>query len=249
MQSPTTAKTSSKITDQKPTVIITGASSGLGLNAAAQLAKSGDWHVIMACRDYSKAEMAAKKMGMPAGSYTVMHLDLASLNSVRNFVEAFRNSERRLDAVVCNAAVYLPTAKEPTFTPDGFELSVGTNHLGHFLLARMLLEDLNNSPSQAPRYAIVFSPCHQLIAKVASCTVVTQYLWSCLLQAFATRTKSFSLARIEPMAVSKGRDTSYLVVCRSGILYAAASTTRVYTCHVQQVSLIYMCGIHLKDTH
>eukprot|EP00878_Enallax_costatus_P000180 GHUV01000234.1.p1 GENE.GHUV01000234.1~~GHUV01000234.1.p1 ORF type:complete len:417 (+),score=108.97 GHUV01000234.1:103-1251(+) len=157
MQSPTTAKTSSKITDQKPTVIITGASSGLGLNAAAQLAKSGDWHVIMACRDYSKAEMAAKKMGMPAGSYTVMHLDLASLNSVRNFVEAFRNSERRLDAVVCNAAVYLPTAKEPTFTPDGFELSVGTNHLGHFLLARMLLEDLNNSPSQAPRMVIVGS--------------------------------------------------------------------------------------------
>lgn len=50
VQAPTTAKTSSKITDQKPTVIITGASSGLGLNAAAQLAKTGDWHVIMACR-------------------------------------------------------------------------------------------------------------------------------------------------------------------------------------------------------
>lgn len=95
--------------------------------------------------------MAAKKLGMPAGSYTVMHLDLASLNSVRSFVEAFRNSERRLDAVVCNAAVYLPTTKEPTFTADGFELSVGTNHLGHFLLARMLLEDLNKSPSEAPR--------------------------------------------------------------------------------------------------
>jgi len=50
VQSPTTARTSSKQTDQKPTVIITGASSGLGLNAAAHLAKSGDWHVIMACR-------------------------------------------------------------------------------------------------------------------------------------------------------------------------------------------------------
>lgn len=95
--------------------------------------------------------MAAKKLGMPSGSYTVMHLDLASLNSVRSFVEAFRNSERRLDAVVCNAAVYLPTAKEPTFTADGFELSVGTNHLGHFLLARMLMDDLNKSPSEAPR--------------------------------------------------------------------------------------------------
>lgn len=50
VQAPTAARTSSKQTDQKPTVIITGASSGLGLNAAASLAKSGDWHVIMACR-------------------------------------------------------------------------------------------------------------------------------------------------------------------------------------------------------
>lgn len=50
VQAPTTAKTSSKITDQKPTAVITGASSGLGLNAAAQLAKTGEWHVIMACR-------------------------------------------------------------------------------------------------------------------------------------------------------------------------------------------------------
>eukprot|EP00775_Hariotina_reticulata_P010729 gene10729-10885_t len=157
VQAPTAARTSSKQTDQKPTVIITGASSGLGLNAAASLAKSGDWHVIMACRDFSKAEVAAKKMGMPAGSYTVMHLDLASLNSVRNFVENFRNSGRRVDALVCNAAVYLPTAKEPTFTADGFELSVGTNHLGHFLLSRLLLDDMNNSVAEQPRMVIVGS--------------------------------------------------------------------------------------------
>lgn len=90
-------------------------------------------------------------MGMPAGSYTVMHLDLASLNSVRNFVESFRASGSRVDALVCNAAVYLPTAKEPTYTADGFELSVGTNHLGHFLLANLLLEDLNKSKSEHPR--------------------------------------------------------------------------------------------------
>lgn len=50
VSSPSAASTSAKKTDQKPTVVITGASSGLGLNAAAQLAKSGDWHVIMACR-------------------------------------------------------------------------------------------------------------------------------------------------------------------------------------------------------
>ena len=54
-----------------------------------------------------------------------MHLDLAALDSVRAFVDAFRASGRRLDALVCNAAVYLPTAKQPRFTADGFELSTG----------------------------------------------------------------------------------------------------------------------------
>ena len=54
-----------------------------------------------------------------------MHLDLAALDSVRAFVGAFRASGRRLDALVCNAAVYLPTAKQPRFTADGFELSTG----------------------------------------------------------------------------------------------------------------------------
>ena len=135
---------------QKPTVVVTGASSGLGLNAAKALAASGDWHVIMACRDFSKAERAAKRMGFPEGSYTVMHLDLASLESVRQFVQNFKNSGRRLDALVCNAAVYLPTAEEPTFTGDGFELSVGTNHLGHFLLANLMFEDLESSPENNP---------------------------------------------------------------------------------------------------
>ena len=67
----------------------------------------------------------------------------------------------RLDCLVCNAAVYLPTAKEPTFTADGFELSVGTNHLGHFLLANLLLPSLeaspDNSPAGQPRMVIVGS--------------------------------------------------------------------------------------------
>jgi protochlorophyllide reductase len=144
---PAAPSTSQKVTDQKPTAVITGASSGLGLNAAAALAKSGDWHVIMACRDFSKAVAQAKRLGFPAGSYTVMHLDLASLDSVRQFVDAFRASGRRVDALVCNAAVYLPTAKEPRFTADGFELSVGTNHLGHFLLANLMMQDLEASPS------------------------------------------------------------------------------------------------------
>ncbi|GLC41595.1 hypothetical protein PLESTB_000698400 [Pleodorina starrii] len=144
-------------TQQKQTAIITGASSGLGLNAAKALAATGEWHVVMACRDFLKAEKAAKAVGMPAGSYSILHLDLSSLESVRQFVANFKATGRRLDALVCNAAVYLPTAKEPRFTADGFELSVGTNHLGHFLLSNLLLEDLKNAPNKQPRCIIVGS--------------------------------------------------------------------------------------------
>lgn len=138
-------------------MVVTGASSGLGLATAKALAESGKWHVIMACRDFLKAERAAKSAGMPKENYTIMHLDLASLDSVRQFVDNFRRSERPLDVLVCNAAVYQPTAKEPSFTAEGFELSVGTNHLGHFLLSRLLLEDLNKSDYPSRRLIIVGS--------------------------------------------------------------------------------------------
>lgn len=138
-------------------MIITGASSGLGLATAKALGESGKWHVIMACRNFLKAEKAAKAVGIPKENYTVMHLDLASLESVRQFVDTFRRSERPLDVLVCNAAVYQPTAKEPTFTADGFEISVGTNHLGHFLLSRLLLDDINKSDFPQKRLIIVGS--------------------------------------------------------------------------------------------
>lgn len=146
-----------KKTLRKGSVVITGASSGLGLATAKALAETGKWHVIMACRDFLKAERAAKSAGIAKENYTIMHLDLASLDSVRQFVDNFRRSGRPLDVLVCNAAVYLPTAKEPTFTAEGFELSVGTNHLGHFLLSRLLLDDLQKSDYPLRRHIIVGS--------------------------------------------------------------------------------------------
>eukprot|EP00262_Sarcandra_glabra_P001889 TRINITY_DN1206_c0_g1_i1.p1 TRINITY_DN1206_c0_g1~~TRINITY_DN1206_c0_g1_i1.p1 ORF type:complete len:399 (-),score=63.69 TRINITY_DN1206_c0_g1_i1:473-1669(-) len=146
-----------KKTLRKGCVVVTGASSGLGLATAKALAETGKWDVIMACRDFLKAERAAKSVGMSKENYTVMHLDLASLDSVRQFVENFRRSGKPLDVLVCNAAVYQPTAKEPSFTAEGFELSVGTNHLGHFLLARLMLEDLQKSDYPSKRLIIVGS--------------------------------------------------------------------------------------------
>ena len=141
--------------NQQSTVIITGASSGVGLQAARSLAQRGEWHVVMACRDIPKTEKAVQTLGMSPERYTIMHLDLASLESVRAFVKNFRDSGKSLDALVCNAAVYLPLLKEPLYSKDGYELSVATNHLGHFLLCNLLLEDLKNSGKKEPRLIIL----------------------------------------------------------------------------------------------
>ena len=71
------------------TVIITGASSGVGLYAAKAMATRG-WHVVMACRDLPKTAAAAQSVGMSPASYSIIHIDLGSLESVRKFVEDFR---------------------------------------------------------------------------------------------------------------------------------------------------------------
>ncbi|MGB5967245.1 MAG: protochlorophyllide reductase [Spirulinaceae cyanobacterium] len=141
--------------NSKSTVIITGASSGVGLQGARALAQTGKWYVIMACRNLPKSEKMAQEVGMPKDSYSVIHLDLASLDSVRQFVKDFRATGRTLDALVCNAAVYLPLAKEPLRSQEGYELSVATNHLGHFLLCKLMLEDLKKSSASEPRLIIL----------------------------------------------------------------------------------------------
>jgi protochlorophyllide reductase len=127
-----------------PLPVITGASSGLGLNCAASLSKTGRHFIIMACRDIEKGKRAAKEMNMPDNSYVVMKLELGSLQSVRDFVfnlKAFK-SARPVQNLVCNAAVYRPTDPEPAWTDDGFEASMGINHFGHFLLVNLLIDDM-----------------------------------------------------------------------------------------------------------
>jgi protochlorophyllide reductase len=145
--------------DQKSTVVITGASSGVGLYAAKALANRG-WHVVMACRDLDKAEKAARTVGVPQGSYTLMEIDLGSLERVREFVRIFRARGMSLDALVCNAAIYMPLLKEPLRSPEGYELSVTTNHLGHFLLCNLMLEDLKKSPAADKRLVILGTVTH-----------------------------------------------------------------------------------------
>jgi protochlorophyllide reductase len=145
--------------NQKSTVVITGASSGVGLYAAKALADRG-WYVVMACRDLVKAEAAAQTVGIAKDNYNLMQLDLASLDSVRTFVKKFRGIGRPLTALVCNAAIYMPLLKEPLRSPEGYELSMATNHLGHFLLCKLMLEDLKNSPAPDKRLVILGTVTH-----------------------------------------------------------------------------------------
>jgi protochlorophyllide reductase len=145
--------------DRKSTVVITGTSSGVGLYAAKALAERG-WYVVMACRDLDKAQKAAETVGIPQASYTLIHINLGSLHSVREFVRIFRARGLSLDALVCNAAIYMPLLKEPLRSPEGYELTVTTNHLGHFLLCNLMLEDLKKSSYRDRRLVILGTVTH-----------------------------------------------------------------------------------------
>jgi protochlorophyllide reductase len=142
------------VENHQSTVIITGASSGVGLYGAKALSDRG-WHVVMACRDLVKAEAAAKALNMPQANYTLLHIDLGDLDSVHQFVQEFRAIGRPLNALVCNAAVYLPRLKEPMRSPQGYEISVATNHFGHFLLCNLMMDDLKQSIAVDKRLVIL----------------------------------------------------------------------------------------------
>jgi NAD(P)-dependent dehydrogenase (short-subunit alcohol dehydrogenase family) len=123
--------------------IVTGANSGIGYEAARELAKK-DATVIMACRDVQKGQAAAGKIReeYPAAHVPVMQLDLADMSSISQFADTFCASYENLDILINNAGVMaLPYQK----TADGFEKQFGTNHLGHFALTGQLLGCLKNT--------------------------------------------------------------------------------------------------------
>ncbi|NXI29317.1 RDH12 dehydrogenase, partial [Sterrhoptilus dennistouni] len=123
-------------------VIITGANTGIGKETARDLAQRGK--VIIACRDIAKAEAAASEIRAETGNQQVIvkKLDLADTKSIREFAENFLAEEKKLHVLINNAGVMLcPYSK----TADGFEMHLGVNHLGHFLLTFLLLECLKQS--------------------------------------------------------------------------------------------------------
>ena len=126
--------TAADIPDQTGrTCVVTGANSGLGAVIATELARAGA-HVIVACRDVSKGERAVASM---PGHVEVRQLDLADLASVRACAASLDEV-----AVLVNNAGVMATPKGRT--KDGFELQIGTNHLGHFALTGLLLDRITD---------------------------------------------------------------------------------------------------------
>ena len=128
-------------TTNQPLAIITGSSSGVGLYAAKALL-ARNWRLILAVRDPKKMESVAQTHQFDSSQYDIWQLDLGNLDSVNAFVKRFNGSGQKLNALLCNAATYLPLLKEPARSPQGFEISVATNYFGHYVLSRMLLENL-----------------------------------------------------------------------------------------------------------
>ena len=140
------------------TILVTGANSGIGYQAAVAFARHGAM-VLLGCRNRTKGEAAAARLRAeaPDASVEVADLDLASLPSVRAFASAYVAQGRALDVLVNNAGVMALPQRE--LTEDGFERQIATNHLGHFALTGLLLPALKQAA--APRVVTVASLAHR----------------------------------------------------------------------------------------
>ena len=138
--------------------IVTGANSGIGYHTVLELARAGA-AVIMACRNAQKAEEAKAKIlaAVPQAKLEVAIVDMANLDSIREFAEAFVATGRQLDMLINNAGIMaLP---KRTATAQGFEAQFGTNHLGHFALTGELMPALLKTPGS--RVVTVASIAHK----------------------------------------------------------------------------------------
>jgi NAD(P)-dependent dehydrogenase (short-subunit alcohol dehydrogenase family) len=125
------------------TILITGGNSGIGKEAAVALARMGA-HVAITARNPSKGEAARKEIIERSGNNTAedVPLDLASLESVRTTADNVLAKFDRIDVLVNNAG---GTLSKRQVTQDGFEMTFGVNHLGHFLLTNLLLDRVEAS--------------------------------------------------------------------------------------------------------
>lgn len=140
------------------TVLITGGNSGIGKATAEALAAQG-FRVFIAARDLEKSERAIADIAaaVPGAQIAALKLDLSDLDQVKSFAEDFRRRVPVLDVLILNAGLF-PTHKQ--LTAQGFEMQFGVNHLGHFLLTKLLLDAVKAAPQG--RIVVVSSIMHWL---------------------------------------------------------------------------------------
>lgn len=136
--------------------IVTGANSGVGLETTRQLIKQGG-HVVMACRRPEAGEEVAKSFSGLKGSFEVIRCDLNDLQSVSNFVDAFKKKHSKLDGLMCNAG-FVNMKGEAEYTKEGFETTIAASYFGHFLITELLLDTLKATPGA--RMGILSSVVH-----------------------------------------------------------------------------------------
>ena len=132
---------------KKGAVLITGTTSGVGLNSLKPLVEFG-WNIIAVNRSSKRAiDEANKKLkNNEIESINFIEIDLSDLNSVRDGAKEIKTRfGNMIKVIICNAAVYKPRLKRPERSSQGFENSMAVNHFGHFLLINLLLENILNS--------------------------------------------------------------------------------------------------------
>ncbi|MBV9845476.1 MAG: SDR family NAD(P)-dependent oxidoreductase, partial [Kutzneria sp.] len=206
------------------TVVITGATGSLGYRAAARIAASRQgWFVVVTGREPARAAQAAARLSEETGAEVVgLPLDLASLADVRRFAEALTSGPYPpLRAVVCNAGIQI--VRGPSRTVDGFETTFAVNHLGHFLLTRLLVPSMVRSG----RIVFVASDTHDPARRTGITMPAPRY------------TDARSLARPveaddEPAAVAGRRRYTTSKLC-------AVLTAYEFARRIQRTSMTQLC--------
>jgi retinol dehydrogenase-12 len=147
------------------TFIVTGANSGIGKITALELARGGA-QVLMACRSIDKSQPVADEIKQQTGNdkVEIVQLDLGSLESVRKCAAEILARNVPIHGLINNAGITAGLRGERTLTPDGFEPTFATNHLGHYLLTRLLLDRIKQTPGA--RIVNVSSHSHYMARKL-----------------------------------------------------------------------------------
>ncbi|KAJ4002679.1 hypothetical protein NW752_002499 [Fusarium irregulare] len=137
-------------------ILITGGNSGLGLETTRQLLKHDPAKIFLACRSKAKFDQAITELqesGCKTEAVQFLSLNLASLESIKSAVKEFQEASTRLDVLVNNAGIMMTPEG---LTEEGYEIQIGTNHMGHAFLTHLLLPTLEETTKLNPDVRVIF---------------------------------------------------------------------------------------------